>query len=152
MLCLSSEVAGAIASHAEADYPEECVGLLLGCLDGTVRTALRALALENRAGSPRDRFYLDPHDYLAADSVARAAGLEIVGCYHSHPDAPAAPSVRDRLGAPGGGQSFAFVIQSVRRGRAAELASWLLLDPDVGFVAENVCEIPIPEGDTALSR
>jgi len=151
LLRLSPTVAQAIAAHAEATYPDECVGLLFGSLDGELKTALSAYAVENRwAGqvslaesddpsSRRDRFYLDPRDYLRADREARASGLEIVGCYHSHPDAPATPSERDRVGAQAiGGTSFAFVIQSVRAGAAAELASWLLVDSGARFTEEEL--------------
>jgi len=151
LLRLSPEVAQSIAAHAETTYPDECVGLLFGSLDGELKTALSAYAVENRwAGqvslaesddpsSRRDRFYLDPRDYLRADREARASGLEIVGCYHSHPDAPATPSERDRVGAQAiGGTSFAFVIQSVRAGAAAELASWLLVDSGARFTEEEL--------------
>lgn len=152
MLHLSAEAAELIARHAESTYPDECVGLLLGHLEGELKTALRALAVENRwagqvslaetddAESQRDRFYLDPRDYLRADREARASGMDIVGCYHSHPDYPATPSERDRIGAQGvgGGAGFAFAIQSVRDGRAAELASWLLIDEGERFVQEDL--------------
>ena len=151
LLRLSPEVAQAIADHAEKTYPDECVGLLFGSLDGELKTALSAYAVENRwagqvslaesddASSRRDRFYLDPRDYLRADREARASGLEIVGCYHSHPDSPATPSERDRVGAQAiGGTSFAFVIQSVRAGAAAELASWLLVDTGARFTEEEL--------------
>ncbi len=153
MLKLSADAAGTIARHAEATYPDECVGLLLGRLeDDGAKVVLRALAVENRwagqvslaetdnAESRRDRFYLDPRDYLRADREARAAGMDIVGCYHSHPDYPATPSERDRVGAQGvgGGTGFAFVIQSVREGRAAEAASWLLVDEGARFAQEEL--------------
>ncbi len=152
MLRLSAEAAETVARHAEATYPDECVGLLLGRLEGEAKIVLRALPLENRwagqvslaetdnADSRRDRFYLDPRDYLRADREARAADMDIVGCYHSHPDYPATPSERDRVGAQGvgGGPSFAFVIQSVRNGQAAEVASWLLLDEGERFVEESL--------------
>jgi proteasome lid subunit RPN8/RPN11 len=151
MLRLSQEAARAIAAHAEATYPDECVGLLLGALEGETKVVREALALENRwagqvqlsatdnADSRRDRFYLDPRDYLRADREASARGLEIVGCYHSHPDYPATPSERDRVGAQAiGGTSFAFAIQSVREGRAAEIASWLLVDEGARFVEESL--------------
>lgn len=151
MLRLSAEAAETVARHAEATYPDECVGLLLGRLEGEAKIVLRALPLENRwagqvslaetdnADSRRDRFYLDPRDYLRADREARAADMDIVGCYHSHPDYPATPSERDRVGAQGvgGGPSFAFVIQSVRNGHAAEVASWLLLDEGERFAEES---------------
>ncbi|MEI7644566.1 MAG: M67 family metallopeptidase [Chloroflexales bacterium] len=153
MLTLSADTAEMIARHAEATYPDECVGLLLGRLTGEVKISLRAVPLENRwAGqvslakadngeSRRNRFYLDPHDYLRADREARAADMDIVGCYHSHPDYPATPSERDRMGAQGvgGGPSFAFVIQSVRAGQSAEVASWLLRDAGARFEQEDLC-------------
>jgi proteasome lid subunit RPN8/RPN11 len=152
MLKLTPEAAAAIAAHAEQTYPDECVGLLLGALSAGEKTVVEAYAVENRwagqvslaesdnADSRRDRFYLDPRDYLRADLSARGRGLEIVGCYHSHPDHPAVPSERDRVGAQGvgGGTSFAFVIQSVREGRAAEIASWLLLGGGARFEQENL--------------
>ncbi len=155
MLTLSPEARAAIAAHAEATYPDECVGLLLGRLEGERKVAQEAYRAENRwAGqmqlaetddptSRRDRFYLDPRDYMRADREARARGLELVGVYHSHPDHPAVPSERDRVGAQAiGGTSFAFVIQSVRAGGAAELASWLLVDEGAHFEQEEI--IPWP--------
>lgn len=155
MLRLSSEAAAAVAAHAEATYPDECVGLLFGSIEGAVKTAMAAYGVENRwAGqvslaesddptSRRDRFFLDPRDYLRADREARARGLEIMGCYHSHPDHPAVPSERDRVGSQAiGGSSFAFVIQSVRAGKAAEIASWLLVDEGARFEAESLENIP----------
>lgn len=150
-LTLSPAAAAAIAAHAEATYPDECVGLLLGQVDGARKQALVAFPVENRwAGqvqlsasddpaSRRDRFYLDPRDYLRADREAQARGLDVVGCYHSHPDAPATPSERDRVGAQAiGGSSFAFLIQAVHQGRAAEVRSWLLVDEGTRFVEEPV--------------
>jgi proteasome lid subunit RPN8/RPN11 len=153
MLVLTRSAAAAIATHAEQTYPDECVGLLLGMLEADgIKRVLQVVAVENRwsgqvqlaesdnAESRRDRFYLDPRDYLRADRAASAAGLEIVGCYHSHPDHPAIPSERDRVGAQGvgGGTSFAFAIQSVVSGQATDLASWLLLDAGERFAEEAV--------------
>ncbi len=151
MITLSATVAQAIAAHAEATYPDECVGLLLGHLADTHKLVVTAYPVENRwegqvtlaetdnAESRRDRFYLDPRDYLRADRAAQAQGLDIIGCYHSHPDHPAQPSGRDLVGAQGiGGSSFAFVIQRVDRGVATELTSWLLHDDTSAFEPEEV--------------
>ena len=151
MLTFNAASAAQLAAHAEATYPDECVGLLLGRLEADHKTVLAIYQAENRwAGqvtlaanddptSRRDRFYLDPRDYLRADRAARAQDLEVVGVYHSHPDYPAVPSERDRVGAQAiGGPSFAFVIQSVRAGRAAELAAWLLVDEGARFEQEDM--------------
>ncbi len=155
MLRMTPDVARAIAAHAEATYPDECVGLLLGRLADDHKLALAVHPAENRwegqmqlaAGddptSRRDRFYLDPRDYLRAERAAGAQGIDVIGVYHSHPDDVAQPSERDRIGAQGagGGPHFAFAIQSVRQGVAAELTSWLLLDNGARFVQEQVEEI-----------
>jgi proteasome lid subunit RPN8/RPN11 len=152
MITFSDEARRAIATHATAEYPNECVGLLLGRLEGEAKVVVAAYPVPNRwegqvvlaetdnPDSKRDRFYLDPRDYLKADRAARAQELDVVGCYHSHPDWPAEPSERDRAGAQGvgGGPSFAFVIQSVRQGAAAELRSWILIAEGVRFIEEEV--------------
>jgi proteasome lid subunit RPN8/RPN11 len=156
MLFLTPEVAEAIAQHAARTYPDECVGLLLGTLDSDQQTkrvtALYeaentwqgqvSLAEGDDPQSRRDRFYLDPRDYLRAERAARAQGLDVIGCYHSHPDHPAEPSERDRVGfqATGGGRGFAFVIQRVRETGAAEMRSWLLLDNGSTFEEETIAQ------------
>lgn len=150
MIVLSETARRALADHAESTYPYECVGLLIGRIDGNEKfvedvfpahntwTAEISLTDAEHEHSLRDRFYLDPRDYLKADRSATARGLDIVGCYHSHPDHPALPSERDRVGAQGiGAGNFSFLIQSVRDGRAAELNAWLLTDEGARFISEE---------------
>ncbi|NJP05844.1 MAG: M67 family metallopeptidase [Chloroflexaceae bacterium] len=151
-LYLTADVARVIANHAASTYPNECVGLLLGRINGSNQHVVAAAPVENRwqgqvelapgddPTSLHDRFYLDPRDYLRVDREARERQLDIVGCYHSHPDHPAVPSDRDLVGAQGvgGGSNFAFVIQSVIAGQPADLTSWLLLDNATRFEAEII--------------
>ena len=68
---------------------------------------------------------------------ARAAGLDIVGVYHTHPDHPAEPSAYDRDTAAPRGRTF---IVSVREGRAADVRSWCIADLEAPFVEEQVLE------------
>jgi proteasome lid subunit RPN8/RPN11 len=152
MITLSNAVREAIARHAEATYPHECVGLLIGRIDGRDKVVEDIYQAENtwtadvgltdaeHEHSLGDRFFLDPRDYMKADRQARARGLDVVGCYHSHPDHPAIPSERDRVGGQGvgGGTSFSFLIQSVRDAQAAELTAWLLAEEGERFVAEEL--------------
>jgi proteasome lid subunit RPN8/RPN11 len=152
MIVLSETARQAIARHAEATYPHECVGLLIGRLEHGDKHAEDVFAAQNtwsaeinltateHEHSLRDRFYLDPRDYLKADRAARERGLDIVGCYHSHPDHPAIPSERDRVGAQGvgGGAGFSFLIQHVRAGQASELTAWLLADDGERFITEEL--------------
>ena len=140
MLKLSQETIGAIREQGAASYPEECCGLLIGQFAETERTAVEAVPVPNEwtadvqltgdeaAHSLRDRFYISPQAYLKAQRSASRAGLDIVGCYHTHPDDRAWPSERDRVGAAGvgGGPHFSFVVLSVMNGVPADVASALL--------------------------
>lgn len=108
-------------------YPDEACGLLIGRPRAgggwSVEEVRRARNLEpERTG---DRYVLDPEAFLTADREARAAGLEVVGFWHSHPDSPAVPSETDRGAAwPG----YAYVIVSVRGGLPRAIRVWTLTD------------------------
>jgi proteasome lid subunit RPN8/RPN11 len=80
-----------IVAHAVDDLPNECCGLLIGTPD-VVEDASRARNMKRS----RTRFQVEPADHFAAIRRARAAGLEIVGAYHSHPSGPSGPSDTDR--------------------------------------------------------
>ena len=95
---LSSALQDQIAGQAIAAYPRECCGLIEGVRKGDSIQALALHAARNLAASA-DRFELDPHDHIAAQKAARASGHALIGCYHSHPDGKAAPSITDQEGA-----------------------------------------------------
>ena len=82
----------AIVAHAVVDLPNECCGLLIGTQE-IVEEVARA---RNALGS-RTAFKVNPADHFAAIRRARAAGLEIVGAYHSHPNGPSGLSPTDRV-------------------------------------------------------
>ena len=125
-----------IERHGAAAYPEECCGILLGCLDrGRVRVT-RVVAVDNERGESRhNRFVIGPEAVLAAQRAARAEGLDIVGYYHSHPDHPARPSEFDREHAwPG----LSYLIVAVEAGEPIEVRSWRLADDRAGFEEESI--------------
>ena len=80
-----------IVAHAVEDLPNECCGLLLGTAE-MIEDAVRA----RNTKRSRTRFQVEPADHFAAMRRARAAGIEIVGAYHSHPSGPSGPSETDR--------------------------------------------------------
>jgi proteasome lid subunit RPN8/RPN11 len=144
-LTLSSEVIAAIRAHGRDTYPHECCGALIGH-EGEV---VEALALPNTTEEgPRRRFLVRPDDYRAAESRAAAAGAELLGFYHSHPDHPAMPSQYDLDHA---WPFFSYVIVSVQGGQPAELRSWRLRDDRSQFDEES---LPIADSrqPTADSR
>lgn len=111
---------------AQSGYPEEVCGLLVGRrVDVEVRVH-EVVATHNAERRRRvDRYTIDPEAWLHADLRARARGDDIVGVWHSHPDAPAAPSAIDRAGAWAG---WSYLIVAVTGAGAGELRSWRVHD------------------------
>lgn len=97
----------ALLDQARAAYPRECCGLLEGRRDGLVWQIVALHPARNLA-TAQDRFQIDPADHMAAQKAARARGQGIVGCYHSHPNGQAVPSVHDLAGA--GEEEFLWLI------------------------------------------
>lgn len=94
-LRIPAAVLADIARRAEAAAPDECCGLLVGRREADGAVVARAVAAANTADDPARRFEVDPARLLAAHREARAAGLEVLGPYHSHPDGAARPSATD---------------------------------------------------------
>lgn len=89
-LTLTPDVLAALREHARREHPLECCGLLAG--RGT--RATRAYAVANELASPV-AFRTEARDSLAAFRAMRAAGVELLAVYHSHPTSPAVPSATD---------------------------------------------------------
>ena len=87
---------------------------------------------------PRRRFRVDDRDYLAAERQASAAGLSLLGFYHSHPDHPAEPSQYDLDHAF---PTFVYPILSVQQGEPAALRAWRLRADRSGYDEQPV-DIP----------
>jgi proteasome lid subunit RPN8/RPN11 len=129
----------AIDRHGEEEYPEECCGFLIGRVGGeggTTTLVERLLPVANeREDSRHNRYVINPETVLEAHKEARAAGADVVGYYHSHPDHPSRPSDFDREHAwPG----LSYLIVSVRKGRAADARSWRLADERDRFDEEII--------------
>ena len=125
MLKLRKSARDEIRRHAEAEYPHECCGILLGKMSPDVREAEVAVRCRNaRTDSPHNRYSIDPIELVRIQREARDLALEIVGFYHSHPDHPARWSLTDLAEAHWIGCSY--VITSVQDGNAAETNSFLL--------------------------
>jgi proteasome lid subunit RPN8/RPN11 len=135
-LTVSTADMDVIGRHAERTYPEECCGFLLGEERGGATRVDRIVPAANeRRDSRHNRFVMSPEAVLAAHKEARAAGLAVVGYYHSHPDHPAEPSEFDREHAwPG----LSYLIVSVRGGQVHMAKSWRLRDDRERFEEEHL--------------
>lgn len=124
MLCLSNKHIVAINAHAEADYPHECGGLLLGNLNAeNCKAVVETLPMKNSSEieTQHNRVLILPRDLMQAEKHAREKGLDVIGYYHSHPDDEAVPSQFDLDHALPG---WSYIIVSVRDGKAIDLKSW----------------------------
>lgn len=125
-LIIPENLAAQIRAHGEETYPYECCGAILGHEIDSSRAVLALLPLANRRDdSPRNRFELTPDDVRLAEKTATDNNLELIGWYHSHPDAPARPSEFDREHA---WPWYSYIIVSVQSGQPRDLSSWRLRD------------------------
>src|SRR5580698_3354900 len=77
----------AMVAHAEAKFPNECCGAMIGSIDGDVKDVTLAQPLENAyTGAHGARYELRLQDLAEDEKKARAAGLTLIGIFHSHPD------------------------------------------------------------------
>jgi proteasome lid subunit RPN8/RPN11 len=135
VLKIKDELANQIRAHGVEAYPHECCGAILG-RDGEEgsREVLGLMPLANRRDdSPRNRFEVTPEDVRLAEKTATEQKLELVGWYHSHPDAPARPSEYDREHA---WPWYSYVIVSIQSGEPREMNSWRLRDDRSGYDSE----------------
>ena len=114
MIRIEPEPWGAMVSHARETYPNECVGAMLGSIDGDSKSVVVAMPLQNAfAGGQAERYELRPADLAAADRAARERKMDLIGIYHSHPDCDAYFSRTDlRNSCPW----YSFVVLSIQKG------------------------------------
>jgi desampylase len=104
---LPEDLRARILDEAGAAFPGECCGLVEGIRsDGAFQVA--ALHPARNLAAASDRFEIAPEDHFQAFKAARASGRALIGCYHSHPNGRAEPSVTDKAGA--GEENFLWLI------------------------------------------
>jgi proteasome lid subunit RPN8/RPN11 len=83
-------------AQAQAELPNECCGLLAGefAADGLSAVVSQLYPLINAAQSPIE-YLSDGRSMLQAEKARRAAGLEFLAVYHSHPTSAPIPSQKD---------------------------------------------------------
>ncbi len=112
-----------MVEHAQATFPNECCGAMIGSADGDTKSVMVAIPLVNAFdGEQAARYELRPEDLLKADREARNRGLDLIGIYHSHPDCDAYFSATDlKNSCPW----YSFVVLSVKSGKFDHANSFL---------------------------
>ena len=112
-----------MVEHAEATYPNECCGAMLGRVADGKKSVTSAIKLRNAfSGSQGARYELKPEDLLEADRAAREQKLDVIGIFHSHPDCDAYFSETDlKNSCPW----YSFVVLSIKEGKFNHANSFL---------------------------
>ena len=135
-LRISDALIRRIQAHGVETFPYECCGAMLGRDNETFREVVELLPLANRRDdSPRNRFEVTPSDVQMAEKKAREMQVDVIGWYHSHPNAPARPSEFDREHA---WPWYSYVIVSVEEGGPRDTNSWRLRDDRSAYDREAI--------------
>lgn len=139
-----------IIRQAEAGYPEEICGIVIGkrgspetyhvCQGKNVANQQRQKDTTGNERDARTAYSMDAHDIQRIQDEADQTGCEFLMFYHSHPDHDAYFSAMDRERAlwPSGEPFWPdanYLVVSVRRGRAQEARYFAWDDARKDFVA-----------------
>jgi len=126
-------------NHASSTYPEECCGLLLGKVEDNLTRKLvkGSKRMENvfEKEERYRRYTIDPIKYMDAENEAAVLNEEIIGIYHSHPNAAARPSHFDLDFA---WPLLSYVVVEVRDSKPANTKSWILKEDRSDFLLEDM--------------
>ncbi len=126
---IAKQVSVQLVEQARRNPARECCGLLAG-RDGVI---VRAIPAVNAASDPKNSYEVAPEELFRLMREMRAAGLELLGIYHSHPNGRNEPSSSDIERAyypdaayfiisPGEDAAQPVRAFSIRDGRVAEVA------------------------------
>ena len=134
---ISKTLESEIRRHGEETFPNECCGFILGKVNGEDRTVVELLRADNDREDEEQyhRFLITPDDYMKGEKAARGKGLDIIGFYHSHPNAPARPSQYDLDHA---WPFYSYIIVSIMDKVSDLMTSWILKDDRSAFDEEEI--------------
>ena len=140
-----------IHSHATSTYPEECCGLMIGRLEGVTKRVNSLKGMKNvyEPSEKYHRYAIDPMGYLNAENEAESIGEEVVGIYHSHPNAPAKPSLFDQNHA---WPTLSYIVVEVRDGKPVNTASWVLKEDRSGFLEESMQVVAVTDENDSTKQ
>jgi proteasome lid subunit RPN8/RPN11 len=131
-LSIGADLLKSIFHHLQETYPNEGGGFLLGTVTQDTVQVRQTRPITNTFPTEEQfhRYAMTPLDWAKMEDEADAAGLVLLGYYHSHPDWPAIPSEFDRVHAL---PNFTYLITSVHKGAAADSRAWQLSDDRTTF-------------------
>ena len=131
MIRLSRTQLEVLVREAETAYSYECCGLLVGRKDGDDWLTKDIVPSPNVSKDPANSFEIDTALRLHLHKALRGTSNSVIGHYHSHPDAPAVPSDRDRQRAFEAG--MVWIVVAVEGCVAGDIFAYLYEGDDAGF-------------------
>jgi len=89
-LVIPREFIEQMVKHCRACYPNEACGILAG----TGNRVTKVYAMSNAEPSPVS-YFMEPKEQFRMMKELRLEGLTMLAIFHSHPQSPAYPSVKD---------------------------------------------------------
>ncbi|MGH7354941.1 MAG: Mov34/MPN/PAD-1 family protein [Candidatus Rokuibacteriota bacterium] len=135
-MILTAEEIEAVRQQAEAEYPNECCGVVMARGDERRLLRFRNIQDEMHRMDPKrfprtgaNAYYVGKEDHDRMDALARG-GFDLAVIYHSHPDVGAyfSPTDRQQAAPPPLGEPIwvgaTYVVFAINGGRAEELAAF----------------------------
>lgn len=121
MIAIPPDLLERIACAAEAAWPTECCGLVVGNGPPGRLRVHEIVPAANLLADTFDRFELDPAMRLKTEKKLRGGPFRVIGHYHSHPDGSPLPSAEDlaRAWEPG----MVWLIAAVKDGRTLSITA-----------------------------
>ena len=126
-----------IEQSARGSFPNECCGFLLGTLNEDSREVVEVVPATNsgQEGEQYHRFLITPDDYRRCEKVAREKEMDILGFFHSHPNAKARPSKYDLDHA---WPWYSYIIVSLIENEVKDMTSWVLAEDRDKFHEQEI--------------
>ena len=125
-----------IKQIAQETYPHECCGIMVGSVEGDIKSVNDLIpAVNERTDSLANRYLITSDFVQKIEAKLRDTDSNIVGFFHSHPDVPARPSAYDQEHA---WPWYSYLIVSVMKGQAGEVLNWKLKDDRSAFDTEAI--------------
>ena len=134
MLIFQSDISEMLRTHAEAEYPRECCGILLGECKVGRKTVSKLVQTENTASNTAHFRHFQINPLAVAKAEQEHEPLEILGFYHSHPDCEAVPSKEDILYMIEG---YSYPIISVYNGECSDIKSYVRISQTSDEIKEE---------------
>ncbi len=126
-----------IEQVAEKAYPNECCGILFKKAEGDLDRVEAIETLDNRATrlNKESYFIISPLELFSHEQEYQARGYEILGFFHSHPDASAILSAEDKEQMV---PELFYLIIEVRQGMVISQSAWRKNKSDDSITEINI--------------